>query len=134
VAINKSAVVLKETGLGWLTLFAASGTLVCCALPILLVSMGLGATVAALTSNFPVLIDISAHKIWVFAGSGALLLLSGWLIFRPGRACPADPGLARLCARAQVWNRGIYWSSVALWGIGFFTAYLALPLRIVLDR
>ena len=131
--MNKSEVVLKETGLSWLTLFAASGTLICCALPIMLVTLGLGATVAALTSSFPVLITIAQHKMWVFAGSGALLLLSGWLTYRSGWACPADPELARVCAQAQVWNRRIYWSAVMIWSVGFFAAYLALPLRIWLD-
>ena len=129
----KNEVVLKDTGLSWLTLFAASGTLICCAIPIVLVTLGLGATVAALSSSFPVLITISQHKVWVFSGSGALLLLSGWLMYRPGRACPADPELARVCARAQVWNRRIYWTSVIIWSAGFFAAYLVLPLRIWLD-
>lgn len=131
--MSKSEVVLKQTGLSWLTLFASGGTLICCALPIILVTLGLGATVAAFTSSFPVLVTIAQHKVWVFTGSGALLLLSGWLMYRPGRACPADPELRRLCDQTQVWNRRIYWSSAALWGIGFFAAYLALPLRIFLD-
>jgi len=130
---TKVETVLKETGLSWLTLFAAGGTLICCALPIILVTLGLGATVAAFTSSFPALITIAQHKVWVFAGSAALLLLSGWLMNRPGRACPADPELARVCARAQVWNQRIYWSAVVIWGVGFFAAYLALPLRIWLD-
>jgi mercuric ion transport protein len=130
---NKSEIVLKETGLSWLTLFAASGTLICCALPIVLVTLGLGATVAALTSTFPMLITIAQYKMWVFAGSGALLLLSGWLMYRPGRACPADPELARVCDRARVWNRRIYWGAAVIWSVGFFAAYLALPLRIWLD-
>ena len=130
---SKSEIVLKETGLSWLTLFAASGTLICCALPIVLVTLGLGATVAALTSTFPMLITIAQHKMWVFAGSGALLLLSGWLMYRPGRACPADPELARVCDRARVWNRRIYWGAAVIWSVGFFAAYLALPLRIWLD-
>ncbi len=131
--MNKSEVVLKQTGLSWLTLFASGGTLICCALPIILVTLGLGATVAAFTSSFPLLVTIAQHKAWVFAGSGTMLLLSGWLMYRPGRACPADPALGRLCDQTQVWNRRIYWSSLTLWGIGFFAAYLALPLRIWLD-
>ena len=131
--MTKSEVVLKQTGLSWLTLFASGGTLICCALPIILVTLGLGATVAAFTSSFPLLVTIAQHKAWVFAGSGALLLVSGWLMYRAGRACPADPELGRLCDQTQVWNRRIYWSSVTLWGIGFFAAYLALPLRILLD-
>lgn len=131
--MTKSEVVLKQTGLSWLTLFASGGTLICCALPIILVTLGLGATVAAFTSSFPLLVTIAQHKAWAFAGSGALLLLSGWLMYRAGPACPADPQLGRLCDQTQVWNQRIYWSSVTLWGIGFFAAYLALPLRILLD-
>ncbi len=131
--MTKSEGVLDETGLSWLTLFVSAGTLICCALPIILVTLGLGATVAAFTSSFPVVVTIAQHKGWVFTGSGALLMLSGWLMYRPGRACPADPELGRLCNQSQVWNRRIYCTSVALWGIGFFAAYLALPLRVWLD-
>ncbi|WP_461581469.1 hypothetical protein [Sulfuricaulis sp.] len=122
-----------EAGATWLTLFASTGTLICCALPILLVTLGLGAAVASLTSSFPILITLSQHKAWIFAGSGALLVLAGWLMYRPGRACPADPAVAELCARLQIWNRRIYWSAVAIWGVGFAAAYLALPIRIWLD-
>ena len=114
----------------WLTLFASTGTLICCALPIILVSFGFGATVAALTSSFPLLITLSLHKTWIFAFSGAMLALSGWLLYRPGRSCPTDPELARMCERARTWNRRIYWTSVIIWGLGFFAAYIALPLRI----
>ena len=38
---------------GWLVLFASSTTLICCALPILLVTLGLGAVSAALFANIP---------------------------------------------------------------------------------
>lgn len=114
----------------WLTLFASTGTLICCALPIIFVSLGFGATVAALTSSFPLLITLSLHKIWIFAFSGAMLVLSGWLLYRPGRACPTDPDLGQVCDATQTWNRRLYWSSLVIWCIGSFAAFLALPLRI----
>jgi len=122
-----------ETGATWLTLFASAGTLICCALPIILVTLGMGASVAALTSSIPFLITLSQHKAWVFLGSAIMLALSGWIMYRPGRACPVDPELGALCDQTQVWNRRIYWSSVVLWCVGFFAAFLALPLRIWLD-
>ena len=122
-----------ETGATWVTLFASTGTLVCCALPIILVTFGMGASVAALTSSVPFLIILSQHKEWGFAGSAAMLALSGWMIYRPGRACSVDPETGMLCERTQVWNRRVYWTSVIVWGVGFFAAFLALPLRIGLD-
>ena len=123
----------KETSMTWLALFTTTGTLVCCALPIALVTLGMGATVVSLTSNIPFLITLSANKVWVFALSGALLALSAWMIYRPERSCPIDPALGALCNKTQVWNRRIYWFSMALWCIGFFAAFLALPLQIWLE-
>ncbi len=121
-----------DTTVNWLALFAATGTLVCCAIPIALVTLGMGATVAAATSTFPLLITLSQYKTYVFAASGLLLGLSGWLLYRPGRACPTDPILAEYCDRTQMWNRRLLWGSAIVWGIGFFAAYLALPLRLAL--
>jgi len=118
--------------LSWLTLFSSTGTLICCALPIIFVTIGLGASVAALTNAFPFLVFLSIHKNWVFAFSGLLLLLTGWLLFRSGRACPSDPDQAALCDQAQHWNIRIFWVSTVIWLFGFFAAFLALPLRIFL--
>ncbi len=120
---------LKRHGVTWLALFSTTGTLVCCALPILLVTLGLGSTVVAMTSAFPFLITLSQHKSWVFAFSALMLVMAGWALYRSGRVCPSDPDLGRLCNRSLVWNRRIYWISVGIWSIGFFAAYLALPLR-----
>ena len=124
---------VKQRGVTVFTLFTTTGTLICCALPILLVTFGLGATVVAMTSAFPFLITLTQHKIWVFAFSGLMLLVSGWLMFRPGRACPADEQLGQACNTAFKWNKRIYWTSVAIWLFGFSAAYLLLPLRIWLD-
>ncbi len=124
---------LKDKGVTIFTLFTTTGTLICCALPILLVTFGLGATVVAMTSAFPFLITLTQYKIWVFAFSGSMLAISGWLMFRPGRACPADIALAKACSTAYKWNKRIYWTSVIIWVIGFSAAYLLLPIRIWLD-
>lgn len=115
------------------TLFTTTGTLICCALPILLVTFGLGTTVVAMTSTFPFLITLTQYKIWVFAFSGSMLAISGWLMFRPGRSCPTDVALAKACSTAFKWNKRIYWTSVIIWAIGFSAAYLLLPIRIWLD-
>lgn len=119
----------RESLTTWLSLMTTTGTLLCCALPVMLVSLGFGAAVAGLTSELPWLIGLSRHKEWIFAVSAIMLALAGWLIRRPGRTCPVDPVLAERCDRLDRWNRRIWWTGIVLWSMGLFVAYLALPLR-----
>ena len=118
-----------ETAAGLGTLLLSAGTLVCCALPILLVSLGLGASVAAMTSAVPWLVGLSAHKGWIFTSSGVAIIGAAFLLYRPGRTCPTDPRLAALCARADRWNRAVLAVSAVIWVIGFAAAFLWLPVQ-----
>lgn len=119
--------------LRWLTLFVSGGTLICCALPIVLVTMGFGAVAASLSYNVPGLVFLAENKAWTLGLSALLLLLLAWIVWRPGQTCPTDPQLAAYCARAKTWNRRIFGYSVIIWSIGFFFSYLLLPLRQLLD-
>ena len=123
----------REQGVTWITLFTSTGTLVCCALPILMVSIGMGASVAALTSLFPFFVTFSEYKVWVFGLSGVMLVISGWMLFRPERTCPVEPVLRTVCQSTYKWNKRIYWSAVLIWSIGFTAAYLLLPIRVWLE-
>jgi mercuric ion transport protein len=120
-----------NTAINALALFATAGTLVCCAIPILLVTLGMGAAVAAATSSLPVLITLSQYKANLFAGSAILLVMSGGLAYR-ARDCPVDPVERESCRRVRSWNRRLLLGSITIWVIGFFAAYLALPLRVAL--
>ncbi len=117
----------------WLSLFSTTGTLLCCALPIIFVSLGLGTTVAAVTSSLPFLVTLSQYKLWVFTFSGMMLLISAWLIFRPGHSCPVDSETGQLCSSLQQWHKRIFWSSVLLWSTGYFAAFLSLPVMIWME-
>ena len=111
----------------WLLLFTTSGTLICCAIPITLVSLGLGAVVASMASAAPWVVALSMYKGWMFTISAALIALSAWAVYRPSRACPTDPELAATCERADKWNRRFIRFSAVMWLIGFLAAF-ALPL------
>src|SRR5881275_356872 len=63
----------RSSVLNYLSLFTSLGTLLCCALPSLLVLLGLGATVATVLSSVPWLVSLSHHKVWVFAVAGVLI-------------------------------------------------------------
>lgn len=104
--------------LGWLALFVSTGTLICCALPIALMTLGFRATIAAMTSNLPHLVTLSIQKAWVFATSAVLLGVAGWLTWRRGTACSADVETGESCSRARLWNRRVFWMAPAIWGVG----------------
>jgi hypothetical protein len=114
---------------GFLTLFASLGTLVCCALPTLLVFLGFGATVASVLNAAPWLVTASRQKAWIFAGTALLLAANYYYVYRlaprllvAGGACPPDDPAA--CVRATRVSRVVLWLSVALYGFGFSVAYL----------
>ena len=110
----------------WLSLFASTGTLLCCALPSLLVVLGMGATMAGLVGSFPQLVWLSQHKVWIFVGSGFLLSLAGYFQYRARfEPCPTDPKLAAVCDRSRKWSLWILVFSGSLWLIGAFFAFLA---------
>ena len=119
---------LRNEMLAGLALFASLGTLLCCALPITLVTLGFGSTVAALTMELPALSQLSALKTWLFGVSGVLLAL-GWLMLRMDTVCPADPDLAEKCATGRARARIILWIALVTWMTGTFFAYLLLPLQ-----
>ncbi len=123
----------QKPHLGWLTLLVSGGTLICCALPILLVSLGLGAVTASLFYNVPGLLFMAENKAWTLGLSALMLAGLAWMIWRPGQSCPSDAELAAFCARAKTWNRRIFFTSAVIWGSGFFFCYLILPLRLWLE-
>lgn len=108
------------------SLFGSIGTLLCCALPALFVSLGMGAAVAGMASAVPQLVWLSERKSYLFAGCGLMLLLAGWMQWRARyEPCPLDPRLAAACTATRVWSLRIYLAAVSLFAIGVFFAYLA---------
>ncbi|HKO88413.1 MAG TPA: hypothetical protein VJU83_07845 [Burkholderiales bacterium] len=115
-----------DRGMAWFSIFTSASTLVCCALPALLVSVGAGAALVSLTSNFPQLIWLSEHKPGVFGLAGGMLLAVGLLQWRSRRLpCPIDTALGRACMRQRRVSIRIYCVSVAIYAIGTFFAFVA---------
>ncbi len=109
----------------WLALFASSGTLVCCALPALLVALGAGAALSTLVSVVPGLVWLSEYKGLVFGIAGALLALSGALQWRNRFApCPTDPALRHACLRTRKISARVYGLSLALYLLGGWMAFV----------
>ena len=133
--LKKQRTLARENRLlNFLALFTSLGTLLCCALPSLLVLLGLGATVASFLSAVPWLVTLSRHKEWVFIISGVLISSDFayvyWLSPRlkaQGQACSIEDG-PTACDTATRVSRIALWVAAVIYAVGFFTAYLLAPL------
>ena len=124
--------------LNYFSLFSSFSTLICCALPSVLVLLGMGTTVASLLSAAPWLVSLSRHKIWTFSIAGVLIAMSFVMTYliaprlREGEVCDAnDP---TTCGEVSRLSRAILWGSAAIWSCGFFVAYLLGPILERIDR
>lgn len=109
----------------FLTLFTSFSTLICCALPALLVSLGMGATLMGLVSSFPQMIWVSEHKPLVFGLSFFMLLLSSIVQYRSRNdPCPLDPKKAWACKVGKLWSVRITIFSIVIWLIGACFAFV----------
>jgi mercuric ion transport protein len=124
--------------LNYFSLFSSFSTLICCALPSVLVLLGMGTTVASLLSAAPWLVSLSRHKIWTFSIAGVLIAMSFVMTYliaprlREGEICDADDPTT--CGEVSKVSRVILWGSALIWSCGFFVAYLLGPILERIDR
>jgi hypothetical protein len=125
----------KSAWLSYFSLFTSVSTLLCCALPSLLVLIGLGATVASMLSAVPWLVTLSRHKAWTFGISGVLISTSFinmyWVMPRFNRACRADDPSA--CVQASRMSKVLLWVSAVIYSVGLFVAYALGPILSRID-
>ena len=124
--------------LNYFSLFSSFSTLICCALPSILVLLGMGTAVASLLSAAPWLVSLSRHKIWTFSIAGTLIALSFVMTYvvaprlRGDDVCAADDPTT--CGEVSKLSRVVLWGSALIWSGGFFVAYLLGPLLEHMDR
>jgi len=107
------------------SLFASSSTLVCCAIPALLVALGAGAALSSLVSLFPQVVWLSEHKEQLFGLAGLMMIGSGALQWRNRSApCPIDPALRDACLKTRKTASTVYAASVVLYLIGGWFAFI----------
>ncbi len=124
--------------LNYFSLFSSFSTLICCALPSVLVLLGMGTTVASLLSAAPWLVSLSRHKIWTFTIAGVLIAMSFVMTYliaprlQEGETCDAEDPTT--CGEVSNVSRAVLWGSAAIWLCGFFVAYLLGPILTQIDR
>lgn len=124
--------------LNYFSLFSSFSTLICCALPSVLVLLGMGTAVASLLSAAPWLVSFSRHKVWTFSIAGTLIAASFVMTYfvaprlREGEVCAADDPTT--CGEVSRLSRALLWVSAIIWSGGFFVAYLLGPILERMDR
>ena len=126
MTLSKETNTLRSNKLAnYLALFTSTGTIFCCALPALLVSIGAGAALSSLISIFPQLIIFSIYKIPIFIGAFIMLIISGIIQYRSRfMPCPADKKQADACMQARKVSMVIYFASVGIFLIGLLFALI----------
>ena len=110
-----------------LSLFTSFSTLICCALPALLISIGMGASLASFVSAFPWIIFISKYKIQTFILAAVLLIVSVYLFWQGRNApCPSDPIQAKICSKLRFINLIMLFISLVTYLAGFFFAFVVV--------
>lgn len=117
---------LKEGFVSYIGLFTSMSTLLCCALPALLVSLGMGASMITLTNAIPQITWVGEHKVYVFSFAFVMLTISSIFTYKNRNApCPIDPKLRDACLRGRKYSKIVLilgWISLS---VGFFFAFIA---------
>jgi hypothetical protein len=115
----------REALISSLALFTSLGTLVCCALPAMLVALGAGAVMAGLVTAAPQLVWLSRYKGIVFAVAGAMLAAAALLRFLNRNSCPADPRQAAACQRLRKFGGVTVTTASVIYLVGAYFAFIA---------
>jgi hypothetical protein len=106
---------MQNKSANFLSLFASSSTLICCALPSLFVVIGAGASFASLITVFPFLIVLSQYKSWITMFALLIIFIAGYVNYKTYyMPCPADPELGKVCMKTRKQSRYVYYFSVVL--------------------
>jgi mercuric ion transport protein len=130
---------VREAVSAYLSLFTSFATLFCCALPALLVLLGLSLTsVTTFFTAIPGWQNFGQYEIWLFPLCGLLLAVGFYFAYArqsrfQGEVCETPTGgRESACSTATRWNRRILWFSLLLyslavvmnfWGIGWMKTH-----------
>ena len=117
----------KQIFVPLLGLFTSFTTLICCALPALLITIGMGASLATLIGFVPLITKVSDYKFIIF-GVSAIIIIFGFFVQWNSRnySCPSDPVKAYYCKILRKSSWIILFLSLAIFVVGMFYAFFAI--------
>ena len=116
---------MRDKSANFLSLFASSSTLVCCALPAIFVALGAGASFATLINYLPFLITLSQYKLYITLFALFMIIVAGYANYLTYHMpCPSDPELGKTCMKTRQRSRYIYYFSVIIFCFATIFTYV----------
>ena len=123
--MSNAKLAFRETAAPSIALLTSLSTLICCTLPAVMITLGMGAALSSLTSNVPQLIWLSERKPLVFGVSFILLSLAwGVRYLTRNMPCPTDPAQARVFSRLHKIGEWVLYIGFGVWAVGAFSAFI----------
>ena len=117
---NQNKFLKKNIYINLVTLLFSLGTLVCCVLPFIFVSLGAGAALLGFLTLFPFLVEVSNYKLHIFTISGLLIIISVLsFLFSRRLSCPIDNKGAESCKKLKKISKVMIIFSAVLFSLGF---------------
>lgn len=114
----------KRDIVGFLALITSTGPLFCCVLPAVIATMAGGSAIASLISVFPWLTPLSHYEMWLFAGAGLLIIISGIFILSPEGKIVRSITRGRGFDQPGRFQKLMFWSSVIIFLAGILVGPL----------
>lgn len=125
---------MKDKLISFLSVFTSSSTLICCALPALVAAIAGGTAVSSLVSTFPWLVPLSKYKLWIFLIAWILIVISGFLTFKPIQT-QCDPNKGQTgCDTTSRFSRVTFFVSLGILSFATFFSYALTPILRWIDQ
>lgn len=104
-------------------LIANGGVMLCCVLPALLVTFGFGGVLVTFLGEYPLFIEISRHKGWIFFGAFLILLLSGFSLYANREQVCQVNSLSKECVEVKTASKILYIISLIIFITSLYLSY-----------
>lgn len=100
------------------------GVMLCCVIPAILVSLGLGSTLATFLNHYPIFIKISEYKNYIFIFVFLILIINGFILYtNKNRSCDIN-SLEQECTEVKSVSLILYYLSIVIYLISLFLSYI----------
>ena len=104
-------------------LISNGGVMLCCVLPAILVSLGLGSTMVTFLNEYPIFIKITEYKNYIFSVVLFILFFNGFVIYKNRNKFCEIEGLKNECSQVKSVSILLYIFSIIIYLISLFLSY-----------